>query len=107
VKNNIVQYSVYLAIGVMLVLQSTAANENNQLIAAVKDRNINDVRSLLKKRVDVNQPELMVRLHCSGRPIGMRLILRNFSLSLVQMQISQMITESPLPILPVPTKAQV
>ena len=56
-KNNIVQYSVYLAIGVMLVLQSTAANENNQLIAAVKDRNINDVRSLLKKRVDVNQPE--------------------------------------------------
>jgi ankyrin repeat protein len=57
VKKNFIQYSAYLTIGIMLVLQSTIASENFQLIEAVKDRDINDVRSLLKKRVDVNQPE--------------------------------------------------
>ena len=53
----ITRYSSYFAIGVMLILQSTVASENIQLVEAVKDRDVGDVRGLLKKRVDVNQPE--------------------------------------------------
>jgi ankyrin repeat protein len=54
---NITRYSAYFAIGVMLVLQSTVASENIQLVEAVKSRDVGEVRALLKKRVDVNQPE--------------------------------------------------
>lgn len=48
----------YLTVGVLLVSQSLVASENNQLIEAVKGRDISDVRALLKKRVDVNQSEM-------------------------------------------------
>jgi uncharacterized protein len=58
VGKNIIQNSVCLAFAFLLVLQSTVASENFQLIEAAKNRDISQVRSLIKKRVDVNQSEM-------------------------------------------------
>ena len=52
------RFASYLTIAFLLVQQSVVAAENVMLIEAVKNRDIYDVRTLLKKRVDVNESEM-------------------------------------------------